>query len=353
MMHVQLVASLSGHADSVWCCVWSPDGRTLATCGTDKAIRLWSNPALEKGQDQKEDARTTDGGWKCVTILSDGHSRTVRRVAWSPCGQMLASCSFDGTVCIWTLKEGEFECTITLEGHENEVKAVEFSSSGRYLATCSRDKTVWIWERDPNSDDEYECVSVQSCHTQDVKCVRWHPSEDLLASASYDNSINFYRDEGDDWVCEFTAASHDSTVWSIDFNRDGSRLVSGSDDRTVRIWKRYETENNVGVAPSWKVISTIQGFHPRPIYTVSWCPNTGLIATGCGDNNVRIFAPDPEQISCETDDAPNFLQAALIQAHTQDVNCVAWNPKRNGLLATSGDDETIKLWQISDYDIRI
>lgn len=334
-MHVNLISSLEGHSDSVWCTAWCPAGVILATSGTDKAIRLWS---LEGDR------------WVCKTILSDGHSRTVRRLSWSPCGKLLASCSFDGTVCVWSRKDGEFECSVTLEGHENEVKSAEFSPSGRYLATCSRDKTVWIWE---HTDDDFECVSVQSCHTQDVKAVKWHPKEDLLASASYDNSINFYRDEGDDWSCEFTATGHDSTVWGIAFDKDGDRLVSCSDDQTLKIWKHYHPGNSVGVPPSWKCITTLSGYHTRAIYDVSWCPLTGLIASACGDNQVRIFNQDLGQSCCEGEDAPNFSLTSKVEAHCQDVNCVSWNPKIPGLLSSGGDDETVKLWQIEDFEVAL
>lgn len=73
---------------------------------------------------------------------------------------------------------------------------------------------------------------------------------------------------------------------------------------------------------------------------------TGLIATACGDNTLRVFK---ENFENGTSQEPSFdLVASVASAHEEDINAVAWNPKIAGLLASCSDDTTIKLWQIED-----
>ena len=78
------------------------------------------------------------------------------------------------------------------------------------------------------------------------------------------------------------------------------------------------------------------------------CPLTGLIATGCADNSIRIFAEDTTAgVTKDTVNSPSFeLRHTIHKAHSQDVNCVAWNPCRAGLLASCSDEGDMKLWQI-------
>ena len=103
------IATLEGHDERVWHCAWSRDGTQLASCGSDRSVRLW---------------RRTGDQFVTSATLDDAHDRTVRRVAWAPCGTLLAATSFDATCCVWrrSRQDDAWEILATLEGHENEVK---------------------------------------------------------------------------------------------------------------------------------------------------------------------------------------------------------------------------------------
>ncbi|GAX77854.1 hypothetical protein CEUSTIGMA_g5296.t1 [Chlamydomonas eustigma] len=363
---LQLESSLTGHTDDhVWCVAWNASGDQLASCSSDRTVRIWTKDANTAGG-------YSQGGWRCTAILEDAHTRTIRSCAWSPNGRHLATASFDATTAIWEQNSGIWEQVATLEGHENEVKCIAWSPDGSFLSTCGRDKSVWIWESIPGN--EFECVDVKQGHTQDVKCVRWHPSGDIVASCSYDNTIKMWVSDGDDWVCSQTlgaaggVAGHTSTAWSLSFEPEvGDHMVTSSDDCTLRIWSRYAplgshpgqaTSPSSGTAakgggrsgkPTWRLSTTLSGYHNRPIYSCDWS-KSGLIAAGDGDNAIKVYHSSKAP-SMRTEDSQlhGSFQWQLLtckeQAHAQDVNCVKWHPSDPTLLASAGDDGCVKLWR--------
>ncbi|KAJ1920837.1 Cytosolic iron-sulfur protein assembly protein [Mycoemilia scoparia] len=357
-MTLILVAELEGHKDRVWQLSWHPSGERLASCSGDRTVRIWapSDPGLLSADSFPE--KPAPGAWKALDQIESTHKRTVRSVAYEPTtGKQIATASFDGTTSIWEYDEYQgYECEATLEGHENEVKCVSWSPSGQLLATCGRDKSVWIWEAVGGGD--FDCISVLMEHTHDVKFVTWHPTEEILASVSYDNTVRIWKEDDDDWYCTKILEGHTSTVWSADFSPDGSYLVTVSDDLTVKFWKApsVKTSSEIEFVPdsgSWDLAYTVPAqAHTRPIYSVSWSHhasdsgNHGLVATGGGDNTLRIF----KTVLNGGRDKTGF-EATLVEelknAHGQyDINCVKWNPcqKYSCWLATAGDDGVVRIW---------
>lgn len=181
---------------------------------------------------------------------------------WSHDDRMIACASFDGTVVVWERQNQSFtswDMISSLEGHESEVKCVGWSMDDRWLASCGRDKTVWIWENEGKGD--FECVTVLQGHTQDIKFLKFHPKLPILFTASYDNTIKLWAEDGDDWYCKETLSGHDSTVWGLDINADGTRMVSCSSDLSIVYWE-IQTSNQ----SRWMKSLVINDIHSFPIY---------------------------------------------------------------------------------------
>ncbi|CAF1185164.1 unnamed protein product, partial [Didymodactylos carnosus] len=69
MSQLQEIVCIQAHEDRIWCVAWNPSGTMLASCGSDRLIKLWG----------KQGEQT----WVCRTTIEDGHSRSIRYIAWS------------------------------------------------------------------------------------------------------------------------------------------------------------------------------------------------------------------------------------------------------------------------------
>lgn len=74
----------------------------------------------------------------------EGHGGAVRYCTVDPGGKILATCSTDGKINLWSIATGENIRTLK-DGHSAEVTSCSFCSFGSILASSSRDKKVILW----------------------------------------------------------------------------------------------------------------------------------------------------------------------------------------------------------------
>ncbi len=122
----ELLANISRQS-SIYTAAFSPDGKIIASGGSDGTIHLWD---VTEGREIKE-------------II--GHTGiTVWAVSFSPDGQTIASCGSDGTIRLWdatTAKEIQ-----KMGGHTTWVSSVAFSPDGGTIASGSWDGSIRLWD---------------------------------------------------------------------------------------------------------------------------------------------------------------------------------------------------------------
>ena len=312
--------------------------------------------------------------------------------------------------------EDDWRFAVVLDGHESEIKSVAWSPSGQYLATCSRDKSVWVWEELDDDHDTFETIAVLQEHDGDVKCVVWHPEEELLASASYDDTIRLYMEDIDDWLCVAVLRGHSSTVWAVDFEgtqhppfspsealhtarqayldtlkRAGPRLLSCSDDRTLRIWRRVPPAQREDAPPptgqgripsilrthsaeqEWIEEAQLPQRHDRAVYSAAWSKRTGRVVSTGSDGRLVVYeerlrltlgsndatddaSTDPttsQELPVEGPVTDWVVLAEIDAAHdVYEVNHVCWarrfdkgrRDEEEEVVVSTGDDGVVKVW---------
>ncbi|GAB1311808.1 hypothetical protein MFIFM68171_02018 [Madurella fahalii] len=155
-------------------------------------------------------------------------------------------------------------------------------------------------------------------HDSSVRSVAFSPDGQRLVSGSDDTTIKIWDPASGN--CLQTLQGHDSWVRSVAFSPDGQRLVSGSDDTTIKIWD----------PASGNCLQTLRG-HDSSVHSVAFSPDGQRLVSGSDDTAIKIW--DPASGNC--------LQ--ILRGHDSSVRSVAFSPDGQRLVSGS-DDTTIKIW---------
>src|SRR5579864_79064 len=167
---------IKAHADLIHDLAFSPGGKTLATCGYDRLIKIWD--------------LATRGAHEGPKLQLKDHSDAIYGISFRPDGKLLASAAADRSVKIWDTNTGKR--LYSLGDNTDWVYAVAWSPDGRHLAAAGVDKSIRIWEADVK---EGKLVLSNFAHEKPVLRLIYSADGKTLYSLSEDRSIKAWNAE--------------------------------------------------------------------------------------------------------------------------------------------------------------
>ncbi|XP_027521907.1 WD repeat-containing protein 47 isoform X1 [Corapipo altera] len=209
------------HKGSIYCVAWSPCGQLLATGSNDKYVKVLPFNA--------ETCNAT--GPDLEFSMHDGTIRDLAFMEGPESGGAILISAGAGDCNIYTTDCQRGQGLHALSGHTGHILAL-YTWSGWMIASGSQDKTVRFWDlRVPS------CVRVVGTTFHGtgsaVASVAVDPSGRLLATGQEDSSCMLYDIRGGRMVQSYHP--HSSDVRSVRFSPGAHYLLTGSYDMKIKV----------------------------------------------------------------------------------------------------------------------
>lgn len=166
-------------------------------------------------------------------LKQQGHFDSMNSLVYSPDGQRIITTADDGKIKVWDIESGF--CIVTFTEHTSGVTACEFTKKGNVLFTSSLDGSIRAWDL-----IRYRNFRTFTAPTRlSWSCMAVDPSGEVVAAGSLDSfDIHIWSVQTGQLLDQL--AGHEGPVSSLAFSPNGNTLVSGSWDRTARIWSIFD-----------------------------------------------------------------------------------------------------------------
>jgi WD40 repeat protein/tRNA A-37 threonylcarbamoyl transferase component Bud32/DNA-directed RNA polymerase subunit RPC12/RpoP len=358
-------ATFKEHTGPISSLVFSPDGKLLASTGSDKSIRLWNLSTRRCLATLTEPRRvisnlafSPDGkllaAVRATTVWPMTHARessislwdvankrpagaiameegTVQSIAFSPDGDSVASISAVAfgpkrekhghrthqRINLWDVKNGRNRVAYPQYSEERRsTPFLEFSPSGAILAAGARSGApIRLWDAQTGR----ERATLRG-HDKSLSSIAFSPDETFLNSRGVSNyrELELKRWHVASSHAHTTLREHTSAITSVAFSPKGQEVATGSRDRTIKIWNRNNSQS----------LRTLEG-HKSFVFSVTYSPDGKVLASGGRDGEIVLW------------NTSNGEQRMVLPPQNGAVYAVAFSP--NGqTLASAGDG--INLW---------
>jgi WD40 repeat protein/serine/threonine protein kinase len=371
----RLLRTFEGHADCVRSVCLSGDGSLALSGSSDKTLKLWEvstgrllrtfngHTHSVRSVCLNADARLALSGseddtlklWEVSTgrLLRtfEGHASVVTSVSLNRDGTIALSGSWDNTFKLWDVTEGRL--LRTFEGHTEWVRSVCLSPDGRFALSGSDDSTLKLWQIGPIAVCAAPLVVsrvlatetiLELCQTYEREMALaqaaagqgdWAAAAAHLRTARAQPGYSRRSEAVKAWASLYVhlprkafmggwesaaLAGHTDEVYSGCLSSDGSIVLSGSRDSTLKLWD----------LASGRLLRTFEE-HAEPVYSVCLSQDARLALSGSRDKSLKLW------------DVVAGRCLRTFKGHTGYVSSVCLSG--DGRLALSGSgDATLKLW---------
>ncbi|XP_021853512.2 protein JINGUBANG-like [Spinacia oleracea] len=262
-------------------------GNMLFTSHKDHKVRIWNMKS--NNNDFKPKKLTTlpiSNNFKNFILrpITPQHKDIISCMAYYNIEGLLYTGSFDKTVKVWRLNERK--CIDSFVAHADNINDMVINQQNGYLFTCSSDGTVKMWMR-VYGETSHVLIKVLCVNKYPIYALALSNTSMLLQSQNqissflysgcFDGCISFWEQEVS---CQYNMGSrslqgHQFAVLCLVALEN--LVISGSEDSTIRIWRRSEETR---VACTHECIAVLEG-HRGPVKC--------LAALSCKDKSVVSF----------------------------------------------------------------
>ncbi|KAL7715683.1 putative Transcription initiation factor tfIId subunit 5 [Entamoeba marina] len=249
---------------------FSSDGEVLSAACSDSSIRLYDFKTQ----------RAIDGMHPTAKLL--GHSAPVFSTSVSPDNKWLVSGSEDCSVRLWSVDYPT--CLLAFNEHDGPVWDVQYCPCEFFVLSSSYDKTSRLWTSKQNKS--VRIFGGEQGHTEDVNCSIFSQDALLVITGSSDKTVKIWDVGKGKRMAELVG--HSAAITSLALSSNGQYLASADDKGTVILWDIRYGEN----AKKIKMLKTSNNSITSMTFSKSVSKEKGddiVLVTCCNENYISVW----------------------------------------------------------------